>query len=317
MELELKILNQNNVEATYKKGVHTLEEKDTLLNQILAKKELPPETYLEFSNNRLALADAFQLKVNVKSIGSFVFFFNGEGIDKQEIINKVLALKEIEVTSLEEAKNKKEALYAALSTYNHLFVVYFANGEFALSKEDFSNDGFVFFGEKKIEEKKENVEEVIKEKEEKTPSNKVVDFFSPLAKEKVHFIFALVASFLISFTISIGIYNAYAQKMIMLFFFACSLVGFVLSIFIFLDFFKSYKFLSKEYVLSFITELVGIGIGIIGFFIFYSGQQEKPEALASPKPLLIYTILASIALILISAIVGYLSKKLSNKDEEE
>ena len=137
--------------------------------------------------------------------------------------------------------------------------------------------------EKVKEEKPKPVKEKpIKDSSEKKPKfaflKKIkLKLFNPIPvikKDKFHFLFALVATFLIGFTLSIGIYNAYAGKLICIFFFICSLAGAFLDFMIYKDAFKEYPVKSPFVVMTGFSSLVGLGISIGGYFIFKATSNE-------------------------------------------
>ena len=73
--------------------------------------------------------DLFQLRINVKEVGGFDLLFKQVDFNKEEIIKQVIALKEMQVDSLESAKEKVVALFDIFKDNAPLFVCYSPKGE--------------------------------------------------------------------------------------------------------------------------------------------------------------------------------------------
>ena len=175
--------------------------------------------------------------------------------------------------------------------------------------------------EKPAEPKKKEKEE--RKLKEKKPSDgtkkkfnfeflKKIKFFNPITvikKDKFHFLFALVATFLIGFTLSIGIYNAYAGKLICIFFFICSLAGMFLNFMIYKDAFREYPVKNSFVATTAISSLFGLGISIGGYFIFKATSNEVLAV--SPHIMMILGVIFAVYLASSSLplLVDYLIKK--------
>lgn len=181
-----------------------------------------------------------------------------------------------------------------------------------------------FFAKYKKSEKKENKnEEPAKEVEEKPTVEKQSEekphkekskfkFENPIkviAQDKFHFLFALVATFLIGFTISVAIYDCYLCKAIYIFFFVCALVGSVLNAFIYYDTLKAHKIKSMYSLITAIANLVGVGLSFGGYAIFVNLSKEKPDK----EPMFIIIVLIILAVVGLSIAGSFLIKFINNK----
>lgn len=260
--------------------------------------------------------DLFQLRVNVKEVGGFDLLFKQVDFNKEEIIKQIIVLKEMQVDSLESAKEKVSALFNIFSNNPPLFVCYSPKGEYQISLDDVPSDTFLFLV-KPVEKPKPI-------KQEKTPKasnnssffGRVLEFFSPIATNPVHYLFILISSFLIGFSSSIGIYYCYVGNNVFYFLFVCSLVGALLNFFVYSDYFKQYSVISKETALTAIDVLIGIGLSIGSFFIFYVVQKEKPTSLKSPLTILLIMSAVIILVNVLTCSLAFLFKKGKAKKEE-
>ena len=260
--------------------------------------------------NPINFDDLFQLRVNVKNIGGFDLFFKQANFNKEEVIKQIIALKEMQVDSLESAKEKVVALFNIFGDSLPLFICYSPKGEFQINLDDIPVDTFAFLIKLVEEPKPVEQEKVKKVKHNNEFVGKVLDFFSPATVNPVHYLFILISSFLIGFSSSIGIYYCYAGNNVFYFLFVCSLVGTLLNFFVYSDYFKKHVILSKDTALTFIDVLIGIGLSIGSFFIFYVMQKEKPTSLKSPLTILLIMTAVIIFVNVLTCSIAFLLKKL-------
>ena len=264
---------------------------------------------------QISFNDLFQLRVNIKNIGGFDLFFKQANFNKEDVIRKIIALKEIQVDNLDSAKEKLLALFNIFSE-SPLFACYSPKGEFKVGLDDIPVDTFVFFVEQ--------VEEPELIKQEKTPVvkrsdtffGKIADYFSPIAGNPVHYLFILISSFLIGFSSSIGIYYCYVGNNVYYFLLICSFVGALLNFFVYIDYFKKHVLLSRDTVLTALDVLIGIGLSIGSFFIFYVVQKEKPTSLKSPLTILLIMSAVIILVNILTCIISFLLKGFKSKQKE-
>lgn len=163
-----------------------------------------------------------------------------------------------------------------------------------------------------------------KEKREREPldfqkiKKILADFFDPLIKEKLKFLFIVIASIIMSFTIEIGIFDCYADNKIYFFFFSFSLVGLIFNFIIFKDFFHDKQILKyNDYVFAALSILVGFGAATGLFALFYGLTANKPESLANIGPVVGISIPIFLALEATSIVLGKFIKFNFKKNEEE
>lgn len=259
--------------------------------------------------------DLFQLRVNVKDVGGFDLFFKQVDFNKEEIIKQIIVLKEMQVDGLESAKEKVSALFNIFGNNLPLFVCYSPKGEFQIGLDDIPSDTFLFLIKPVEKPKPVKQEKAPKVNNSNSFFGKVSEFFSPIVTNTVHYLFILISSFLIGFSSSIGIYYCYAGNNVFYFLFVCSLVGALLNFFVYSDYFKKYFILSKDTALTAIDVLIGIGLSIGSFFIFYVVQKEKPTSLKSPLAILLIMSAVIILINVLTCSLAFLLKKEKKKEE--
>ena len=285
--------------------------------EILSKNNYS-ELSLSFDGNKeesVSFDDLFQLRVNVKEVGGFDLLFKQVDFNKEEVIKQVIALKEMQVDSLESAKEKVVSLLNIFGNNSPLFICYSPKGEFQVGLEDIPVDTFAFLIKPVEEPKPEKEEKAKKVTHSDSFLGKILDFFSPITTNPVHYLFILISSFLIGFSSSIGVYYCYAGNNVFYFLFVCSLVGALLNFFVYSDYFKKHIIFSKDTAVTAIDILIGIGLSIGSFFIFYVVQKEKPTALKSPLTILLIMTAVIILINILTCSIAFLLKK--GKKQEE
>ena len=291
----------------------------------------------------LLFSGLFQLKVNVKTVGSVVFFFKSESFNKEDFVSLVTPLGDLPSITIGDAINKIHSLYDVAARFNPVFSVYYPAGKCILFPECFEtlvgsittyyvngyNESVVEDKKPLFFKKKEPKEKVVKEKpapqprEEKIKEQKVkepkqpkertkINFANPfkvIAEDKYHYLFALVAAFLIGFTLDIAIFDIKLGKMIYIFFFICCVIGMVLNCFIYKDTLAEKGFKSYEYIINIAVSLVGVGLSIGGYFIFLSLAKDKPANNPNVALILFAPILALLVSVGISFVLNKFSKK--------
>lgn len=268
---------------------------------------------------KIELSNVFRLKINIKSIGSLFYLLPSEGFDKNIIFEKISPLKEIEIKDNESAKEKVNRVKEILLDNKPLLILYVGEGEYFLSKEDIDSLDFscpVFY----FKEETPVVEETQKEEENPTEATSFKDkcklfikklskFFEPVKVNGFYYLFAILAAFLIEFTISIGAFTSYSGKMICIFFFICSVIGGILNYFVTTDILKKYPIKSRGSIFLVCSSLIGLALGTVGTLIYLSLQKEMPEALITVGPIYGIGIGAAIGVIAISDLTSYLIKR--------
>ena len=118
-----KFISPNKEETVFEEKVVEIDKKSSPFKEILEKKDFSGFS-ISLNEQTISLMDSFQLQVNVKSVGTFRFIFNKEGFEKDEIINQVTSLKDIEITDIRTAQNKIDALLSIINKPYLLFMIY-------------------------------------------------------------------------------------------------------------------------------------------------------------------------------------------------
>lgn len=283
----------------FDESFNIVKKSSTPFKEILGKGDLTDYAIME-EDKAISFDNIFQLKVNVKHSGSFTFLFKKEGFDKEGLINQILPLKEMPIKSEEEVHNKITTLFSVVKESSPICVMYSPNGKNSVSVDALKkfSEGFVTF-----------YIQPNQEEEAKETSFKFENPFKVIAKEKFHFLFAFVASFLIGFALSSAIFNIYAKNMIYIFFFICAFGGMFLNAFIYYDTTKAHRLISMYGILTIILSLVGFGASIGGYILYKSLAKDAPKVL--PSMMLIILVIA--LGILISALASLIIKLITKK----
>ena len=324
----MKFLNKENQEYKYIGTFREVSLQDYPFLDILQQKDLSSIKYSD--QDEVSLGDAFQLKVNIKRVGAVVFFFKKESFDKDAFVNEVSPLGEISSDNIADVLYKVRTLYEIALRFDPLFSIYCPEGEFVIYQDCFESmsKGVMTFyiydySSEIVQNKKGQKQKKPKEVKEKTkyvaPKEEPVakekakfkfsNPFSIIKADKYHYLFALVAAFLIAFTITIAIFDIYLDKKIYIFFLICSVVGMTLNCLIYKDTFAENSIKSMEFIVNVITSLIGIGLGIGGYFIFLSLAKEKPAT----NPNLLYIIGMPFVALIVSSAIAFLLKIILKK----
>lgn len=291
--------------------------KDTSpIKEILTRKNFSNYTF--FDVEEVPLSGATQIQVNIIDVGVMVFIFKANDFDKESFINEVSKLKDIQLNSFYDVLNKVKALYQTVEAFNPLFAIYNPVGKWKIYGDCFKTINakiktiYVSDNSNSVAVKKDGSEtETIKTNDSPKQKTKF-QFVNPIpiiVKDKFHFLFAFIATLLIGFTLSIGIYDAYLGKMICVFFFICALAGSFLNFMIYKDTFKSNSIKSMYALLSVTCSILGIGISVAFYYLFKSITKDKP--VIEPKLIMILGLMILIFLISSSMplIVNYFKKR--------
>lgn len=333
----MKFIAKNGYEVSFLKDLATSSKDVSPIKEILDRKDFTQFTFV--GETEIPLSELMPIQVNILDVGQCIYFFNKENFDKDGFVENVSKLKDMQISSFHDVLAKVKALDEITFTYNPVFIIYNPIGKFRIYEDCYrtlnlknktiyvslvENDALITKVEVSSENKaeKENTvhqsEDNSEEKITKSPSEKGFwknvksKLFNPIAvikKDKFHFLFALVATFLIGFTLSIGIYNAYAGKLICIFFFICSLAGAFLNFMIYKDAFKTNKLSSPFAITTIIFSIIGLGLSIGGYYIF---KVTSKEVLAiTPHILMIIAIILAVYLISSSTplLINYFKKR--------
>ena len=322
------------------------------------KEVLKKEDYSAFSfirkdeEEKIDFDQVFILQINIKDSASLVCAFPLENLNRGELINKIASLKSIKVTDLDSSKHKSEELLKIVKEYNPFFLVYQEKNGFPLNLDElkemiatleFGEDVSVFFINKDaafdepVKEEKQKEEKPVKEnkKEESVATDnkkasKLKNYLSMdlenIKKNKYHFIFLVVSSFLFGFASSVGFCNAMIGKLITILFFVCAAVGLFLNTYVYLDFFRERKIKDRLFIYSIIFNILGVGIAIGSTMLFYYFDNTGVKEAVDVKLLAGISIAMSLGSIALAIGLAYLisiiernlkAKKLESKPVEE
>ena len=313
------------------------------------KEILKKEDYSSFSfaikddDEKIEFSEIFILQVNIKDSASLVCSFPLENLNKNDLINRVSSLKNIKVLDLESSKHKTEELLKIVKDFKPYFLIYQAKNGFPLYENELQelltsleydesvNVFFIFrnatFDEIiVVEEKKEEQQEEVtkvdvpqeekKEKGSKKPSqfkNYLVMDLENIKKNRYHFIFLVVSSFLFGFASSVGFCNAMIGKLITILFFVCAAVGLFLDTYVYLDFFRERKIKDRLFPYSVLFNVLGIGFAIGATMLFYYFDNTGVKEMIDVTLLAGVGIAMSFGSVIISIAIAFIAAKLERK----
>ena len=340
----MKIYLPDNSISEYSERLNVVTASTSLVKELINREDYSTlNVSFDESEEKISLENVFILQVNIKESASCFFAFPLENFPKEEVINKVAALKKIKVIDLSSSKNKTSELFNTVKEFKPYFIIYQVKNGISLYKgeveEVFNESGlnetsYLFFVPKEepvIEEKKEEtptkeeaapvvetpeVEEKKESSEEEKPSKQKDDKFKEfknyvmmdinnIKKNKYHFIFLTISSFLFGFASSVGFCNAMIGKLITILFFICAAVGLFLNTYVYVDYFKEFKFKSRMFVYSILFNILGMGVSLGAAMIFYTLDKSDIKTTVSVGMLVGVTAAMSVISILLAVTIGY------------
>ena len=344
----MKIYLPDNSISEYSERLNVVTASTSLVKELINREDYSTLNFsFDESEEKISLENVFILQVNIKESASCFFAFPLENFPKDEVINKVAALKKIKVIDLSSSKNKTSELFNVVKEFKPYFIIYQVKNGISLYKgeveEVFNESGlnetsYLFFVPKEepvIEEKKEETptkEEVVpveetpvveekkessKEDKEEKPSKQKDDKFKEfknyvmmninnIKKNKYHFIFLTISSFLFGFASSVGFCNAMIGKLITILFFICAAVGLFLNTYVYVDYFKEFKVKSRMFIYSILFNILGMGVSLGAAMIFYALDKSDIKTTVSAGTLIGVTAAMSVISILLAVTIGYL-----------
>lgn len=168
-----------------------------------------------------------------------------------------------------------------------------------------------------VEENKQPSEEKKENKIKEIYKNYIAIDVDNIKKNKHHFLFLSISSFLFGFASSVGFTNALIQKTISILFFVCAGVGAFLMTFIYVDYLKIKKLKDKMFVYSILFNTIGIAVAIGATMIFYSLDQSGIKGAITASKLIGFTIgtgyVAIIVTVALAVLIDFLQKKYGKK----
>ena len=108
----------------------------------LVKELLKREDYSEYSftigdsEEKISMSDVFIFQINIKDSSSVYSAFKLEKFPKDEIINKVAMLKDINIVDIASSKYKTSELFKILKEYQPYFIIYQSKNGFPLLEKE-------------------------------------------------------------------------------------------------------------------------------------------------------------------------------------
>lgn len=293
--------------------------------EILNKEDVSSFSLSIKEEETLSFNNVFILLVNIKEVGSINFIFNKDNFNKKEIINEISKLKELEVNDLESAKNKINQLLDIANKYKPLFLIYKNSDNTKIDEKsiyELLNERFISFiirEEEKIEPVKEELkEEDNKEEKEQIKKGKKDNILKDCAliikENKFHFLLLLISTLLFTASIPLGIFYIYASNALYVFLFICAAIGLGMDFYAYYDFFKTAKIKDLSFILSALTNLIGVLLGLGGFILFYN-ISKTVESAPALSTFILMSILIGIISSLIAIVAAYFIPKKKKKVE--
>lgn len=264
---------------------------------VLAKELLKPVTELgktkwsfEIDEQKRLINDVVQIKVNVKDVGVAFAYYSKEVFTKEnkdELFEKLLTLKDIDVTASEEnLNNKVTSLLKFLDEYKPYFAVvdFKSEAEAVITSLELSyqiilvNESYELVEDKEPVILDENGNPLPKERKKVTFKSFMKDFGSNLNENKVNYLLNVLYSLLVGTCIFLSvIYFGISNIGIGFLFVGFTFASFLLcsyNAFVFRKNKEGHYWL--DYVLFSIFSLIGIVVGLfVGFII--AKMFIKPE----------------------------------------
>ena len=283
----MKFIRKDQTLVSYQDHLSFVNKDISPINDIINRKDLSEFYYVK--DRTISFKDLVQIQVNVIDVGVMIFIFEALTFNKEKFIEDVSKLKEIQITSFFDVLSKVKSLYTVSESFNPLFAIYVPNGKYQIYEDCFktivgnidtlyvseSSDSSIIESNNIVLPKNDN------SSNKQNNENKRIKFsFKALIelfkKEKFHFLFSFLATFLLSVTLDIGIFDAYAGKMLCVFFFICSLAGSFLNYMIYKDTYKQSGFKSLFNIITVIISVIGLLGGFGVYLIFKSITKEAP-----------------------------------------
>lgn len=315
----MKFFNNSGYELSFIEGYLAVKKDVSPIKEILERKDISQFTFIDIEE--IPLSETLPIAVNIIDVGQAIYYFKKNDFNKDLFIEEVSKLKEMKIETFYDVLNKVKALDEVTSSFNPLFVVYNPNGKFKIFEDCFKtltlNNKTIYVSEtdstasivgeikdstSKAKSYKEPKDKAMPYKKEGAKGFKFSYLVPIIKEEKYHFLFAIIATFLSSFTLSIAIYDSYAGKLICIFFYICSLAGAFLNFMIYKDNFKSFEIKTPQTILTAISSALGIGLGVVGYIIFKSLVKEVPAV----QPMFILVLAMMILMYLISTSISVL-----------
>lgn len=309
------ITPKNNI-VSLNNGISEIDPEISPIKEILKKNDFSNYFFVpdEDDNNKIQLSETYQLQVNVKCVGTFHFLIKVEGFDKQLASRELSGLKDMNVDNAESAKYKVAALINMVKNYNPLFCIFKEDADtyyYSYELEGAVNHQFPVFIVRDEQDRStyeftigdNQYEELAASQDKKA---KVYRFskdriIKDLLKNKFSLLLIFISTILMEVSIPLAIMNVYAKNALYIFLFICGVIGVMMNVYCYYDYFKSRYLKHPLFFFNIASNFLGIGVGIGLFAIFYH-ISTKAEGTPGLGSFILMGLL--IALIIISATIA-------------
>ncbi len=138
-----------------------------------------------------------------------------------------------------------------------------------------------------------------------------------IKKNRYHYLFLSISSFLFGFASAVGFANVLIQKTIAILLFFGAFIGLFLMTFIYIDYLKIKKLKDKMFIYSILFNIIGIAFAIAVTMLFYQLDQSGIKDIIGTGKLICFVIGTGFLAIIIAVTLAYLiySAKKKNKND--
>ena len=305
----VKFISQKEETITFDKNYNEVNEELSPIKEILKKGDYSEFSLVINEEDPIPLNEVFQLQVNVKEVGTFHFMFKKDGFDKEDAIKQVSTLKELSVNDPDSARYKVRTLFSVLKEYNPLFIIYkeaantyyyayhletsiaYSVPVFAISQPGYEEEMAEFI----IGDDSTSKETSTQVKKKKTVKVSKSGLLNDLNRNKFSLLLVFISTLLLQVSMPLAILNIYSKNALYIFLFICGAIGLAMNGYCYFDYFKVKSIRHPLFYMNVVSNLIGIGVGIGAFAIFYniSSKAEGTPSLG--------------ALILIGALITFIT----------
>ena len=320
----VKFISPKDNVTSFSQNIIEVDEDFSPIKEILKKSDFSQYFFVPSDNDedKISLGSVFQLQVNVKNVGVFHFIFKSEGFNKEEIVNQISGLKDMNVDNAESARYKVGALVSIVRSYDPLFAVFKESPDtyyYSYQLDLVINNMFPVFVVKPEEEYQmdefvigDNIyEESASKPEKKKRSLKISKdkLLKDLLKNKFSLLLIFISTLLLEVSIPLAILNIYAKNAIYIFLFICGVIGIVMNTYCYIDYFRNRNVKNPLFLISVASNVLGLGTGIGIFAIFYN-ISTKAEGTPNIGSLIAIGVLVTVIIVAATiAIIYFIPRK--------
>lgn len=296
-------------------------------DEIVSNKYFSSFSFSINDEKAISIKDVFYLKLNSKNEYTLYLFFPKDKVNRDVLLSKIDEYREGEY---ESNKDKAISLVKLVNEYEPIYSRYISRSENFLNEEEIKsilpNAEFEInipeptpapLTEREIEEKEK---QGFKDKKDKKLKDYLIFDIRSIKRNKYHFIFLLISSFLFGFAAALGYCNVVLNKLIYLVFFLCAGAGVFLNTYCYYDYFEVRNIKDRLFVYVVLDNLIGTAIAIGLTLIFHSINNGGIKEASTASNLAIVTLLMEFGMIAFSIITAYLINffiKRSKKSKEQ